>query len=72
MGEKLPKFKVHHLFDRSCTISTIIQDYPILINILTDSDCENGANTSVVKAKESYYICDYHLGQLIGYGLAKE
>jgi hypothetical protein len=65
-----PKFELRIITDRSCELSDIIADYPHIMGIFTDSDCENGASNSYARSgPDEYHLCDYHLGQLVRSGL---
>jgi hypothetical protein len=65
------KFELGATYDRSCDLSTITDEFPEIMGVFTDSDCENGANRYIrlvlengVKSVHMYYICDYHLTQM--------
>lgn len=69
------KFEVGYTTDRSCMLADLIQDYPQIIGFFTDSDCENGTNAFAKVPDEGvkfqYYLCDFHLGQLVKSGLTE-
>lgn len=65
-------FEVGYTTDRICELSNLINDFPDLLKHFTDSDCENGTNAYARTDIEMYYLCDFHLGQLVKSGLTYE
>lgn len=66
------KFEIGSTTDRSCNLSDLIRDYPQILKYFTDSDCENGTNAYVKTNSDQYYLCDFHLGQLVKSGLTND